>query len=137
MINVEEADAAVKLIAKKFKVVSPHLNERGRRLWAAAEANAIGYGGVAWVARATGIAHSTIGAGKRELRDGGAEIGRIRRRGAGRRSLEKKHPGLVEALLLLVADSTRGDPESALTWTLKSTYLLAKELSEQGFPCSS
>lgn len=106
------------------------MNERMTRLWAAAEAEAIGRGGIAIVARATGIARSTIGVGLREMRDGvdAAQLGRVRREGGGRRRHEEVHPDLVEKLLKLVDPATRGDPESGLRWTNKSTRALSDEM---------
>ena len=106
------------------------MDERMTRLWAAAEAEAIGRGGIAIVSRATGIARSTIGIGARELRDGvdAGRIVKVRRKGGGRRPHEEVHPDLVPALLKLVAPATRGDPESSLRWTSKSTHVLSAEM---------
>lgn len=106
------------------------MDERMRRRWAAAEAEAVGRGGIVIVSRATGIARSTIGIGLRELRDavGGEDIVSVRRRGGGRKPHEEVHPDLVQALLKLVDPATRGDPESSLRWTHKSTYLLSAEM---------
>jgi hypothetical protein len=106
------------------------MDERMTRLWAASEAEAIGRGGIAIVSRATGIARSTIGIGARELRDGvdADRIVKVRRKGGGRRPHEEVHPDLVPALLKLVAPATRGDPESSLRWTSKSTHVLSAEM---------
>ena len=106
------------VVQRKFRSLAPALTERSRRLWAGCEAEAIGYGGVALVAAATGMAISTVRKGRDELRrTGPAEnLVKERRRGAGRHSLEKKHPELVESLHRLVAPLTRGDPESSLRW---------------------
>ena len=106
------------------------MDERMTRLWAAAEAEAIGRGGIAIVSRATGIARSTIGIGARELRDGvdADRIVKVRRKGGGRRPHEEVHPDLVPALLKLVAPATRGDPESSLRWTSKSTHVHSAEM---------
>jgi hypothetical protein len=120
----------IETIRKKFEVVSPALGERALRLWAGAEADAIGRGGVAWVAKATGMAISTVRKGRDEGRRGDAlPLGRERRPGAGRKSLEEKDPELVAALEALVSPLTRGDPESPLRWTLKSVRVLARELT--------
>ena len=107
-------------IVAKFVVMSPVLNERARRLWAAAESMAIGYGGDALVSAATGLARETIRKGRRELAVG------VRRRAAfagpgpaGR--IEQTQPGLTAALERLVDPLTRGDPTSPLRWTCKST----------------
>lgn len=122
-------------IQKKFKVIEPLLSERARRLWAGAEADAIGRGGVALVAAATGIAISTVRKGRDEGRRGESlPPGRSRRAGGGRKRLEKKDPGLVAMLESLVSPVTRGDPESPLRWTLKSVRALARELTLANHP---
>ena len=106
-------------------------------MFAAAEAKAAGYGGIAAVFRATGIAPSTIGRGLRELADGsGAPLDQIRRRGGGRKSLTEHDPDLVQALLALVEPTERGDPETPLRWTCKSLRRLAAELGAQGHSIS-
>lgn len=106
------------------------MDERMTRLWAAAEAETLGYGGIAIVARATGIAPSTIGVGLRELRGEAAPgaLVTVRRRGGGRRPHEVAHPELLDALKRLVDPATRGDPESPLRWTSKSTARLSLEM---------
>jgi hypothetical protein len=106
------------------------LNERSRRVWAAAEAQALGYGGASLVSQATGISRSTISRGRKETRARrGAPEGRIRRPGGGRKSATRLDPRLKQALEALVDPGSRGDPESPLRWTCKSTRLLARELS--------
>src|SRR5215469_1710356 len=98
-------------VGQRYALLSPHLDERERRLFAATEANGIGYGGIAAVARITGMAPSTIGRGRRDLAEGvRLEAGRIRRAGGGRKSLVTTDPGLVPALLALVEPTERGDP---------------------------
>ncbi len=124
-------------IVGKYAVVGPALDERGRRLWAAAESRAIGYGGDAVVSAATGLARQTIRIGRREVEDGVPVTGRIRRPGAGRPRIERTQPGVIEALERLVDPVTRGDPGSALRWTCKSRAKLAAALSSQGLPVSS
>jgi hypothetical protein len=122
---------------ERFASLSPHLDERGRRLYAATEANSAGYGGIAAVSRITGIAPSTIGRGRSELADEvGLEAGRLRRPGGGRKSLVASDPALLPALLALVEPTERGDPMSALRWTCKSLRRLAEELAAQGHPVS-
>jgi hypothetical protein len=109
------------------------LNERSRRLWAASEAAALGHGGASLVARATGISRSTITRGLREARAGEkVEEGRVRRAGGGRKSASAIDPSLRAALEGLVDPGSRGDPESPLQWTSKSTRALAGELSAEG-----
>ena len=125
------------LIVAKFVAVSPVLDERARRLWCAAESNAIGYGGDALVSEATGIARETIRRGRREIEQGIEATGRIRRPGAGRPSLKNAQPGLKAALEALVDPVTRGDPMSPLRWTCKSRAKLAAALQKQGWSISS
>ena len=124
-------------IVGKFLVMSPLLDERARRLWAAAESLAIGYGGDALVSSATGLARETIRNGRRELAEGTAPTGRIRRPGAGRPSLEVDQPGLTAALERLVDPLTRGDPTSPLRWTCKSRAQLTAALTADGWRVSS
>ena len=125
-------------LAEKFGRIRPHLNEASLRLWAANEALALGYGGVSAVARATELSRTTIHAGMAELARAAVaqEPNRIRRSGAGRKKLTAKDPGLLGALNKLVDPVTRGDPESPLRWTSKSTTKLAQELKASGHPVS-
>jgi hypothetical protein len=120
-------------IRERFSALSPHLNERERRLLAATEATAAGYGGIAAVSQATGIAASTIGRGLKELAGGAAAVlDRVRRTGGGRKPLMVTDPGLLTDLLALVEPGERGDPMSPLRWTCKSLRQLAAELSARG-----
>jgi len=111
------------------------MDERVRRQWAAAEARELGWGGVTMVAEATGLSRTTISAGLRELELPSAERSvealRVRRPGGGRKPLAAADPGLVAALEALIEPTTRGDPESPLRWTCKSTRRLADELTRQ------
>jgi hypothetical protein len=108
------------------------LDERGRRLWAGTEAHAIGYGGVAAVARATGMAISTVRKGRDEARAGARPTDVVKvRRSSGPRPYEVAHPEVWPALEKLIDPVTRGDPESPLRWTCKSTHVLAEELFVQ------
>jgi len=106
------------------------MDERARRLWAGTEADALGWGGVATVARATGLAISTVRKGRDEVRAGadGDDLVRVRRKGGGRRAFEVHHPDAWSRLEKLVDPVTRGDPESPLRWTCKSTRALAQEM---------
>jgi hypothetical protein len=124
-------------VVEKFAAVAPLLDERARRLWAAAESRAIGFGGDTLVSAATGLARQTIRNGRRELEEGPVEAGRIRRPGAGRPLLEAKQPGLRAALEQLVDPLTRGDPMSPLRWTCKSKAKLAAALTAQGWRVSA
>jgi len=121
-------------IAARFETLSPFLDERERRLFAASEARAAGRGGVAAVSRATGIARSTIGRGLADLRTGAVRLGaRIRRAGGGGQPAIEMQPGLLEALDELVQSAIRGDPEAVLLWVSKSQRHLSAALAERGF----
>jgi hypothetical protein len=123
---------AEKSVREKWRQLKATMNERARRLWAGAEAGAIGYGGVAAVARATGMAISTVRKGRDEVRAGAhlAEVIKVRR-STGKRPYELTHPEVWPALEKLVDPVTRGDPESPLRWTCKSTTVLSAELFAQ------
>lgn len=125
-------------IREKFETITHSLNERSRRLWAASEALSLGRGGIATVARATGIGRATIVRGIKEIgnKDGSAPEHKIRRGGGGRKSLESKDASLLKALSSLVDPETRGDPESPLLWTTKSTRNLAEHLGKIGYGIS-
>jgi transposase len=121
-------------IRERWLIVRDELDERARRLWAAAEARSHGRGGIAAVVRATGISEATVRRGVAEVASGErAPEGRIRRPGAGRPSIEEREPGLPEALLALLEGATRGDPESPLLWTSRSVANLTGALRAQGF----
>jgi transposase len=120
-----------------FELVSPRLDERQRRLLAAAAARALGRGGITLVARAVGMSRQTVYDGLADLDDPtGLAAGRARRPGGGRRRLTERDPGLVAALEALVDPDTRGDPTSPLRWTCKSTAQLARALTARGHPVS-
>ena len=118
------------MIRQKFDRLAGAMDERVRRLWVGAEADAIGYGGIATVARATGLAISTVTIGRNEVRAGARDddLVNVRRRGAGRPFYEDACPELLPTLEKLVDPVTRGDPESPLRWTCKSTHVLSEEL---------
>ncbi len=120
-------------ISRRYEAVGPALTERGRRLFAAAEAMTAGFGGVSAVSEVTGIARSTINRGIAEI-DAGVDCGkgRVRRAGGGRRKLRERDPGLVGDLKALVEPATRGDPERPLLWTSKSLRHLTVALGERG-----
>jgi len=124
-------------IVAKFAVMAPVLDERTRRLWAAAESVAIGYGGDALVSAATGLARETIRHGRHELAAGASATTRIRRVGAGRPAIGQTQPGLTAALEGLVEPLTRGDPMSPLRWTCKSRAKLTAALTTDGWRVSS
>jgi hypothetical protein len=119
-------------LRRKFAAVWPLLDERARRLMAASEAMALSYGGVSAIHRACGLSRKAIANGIKEIRGRVVlEPGRIRRRGAGRKRLTDRDPGLLAALDRLVEPGTRGDPESPLRWVCKSTRVLARELTRR------
>jgi hypothetical protein len=121
------------MIRRKYRTLKASLNERSRRVWAVTEARALGYGGASLVARATGISRSTIVRGAQELRSRRtAKAGRVRKAGGGRKRATAIDAGLRAALERLVDPVSRGDPESALRWTCKSTRQLATELTAKG-----
>src|SRR5712691_2851359 len=120
-----------------FRAVWPLLDERARRLMAASEAKSLGYGGVSLVCRACGLSRRAIANGIREIDEGIAlPAGRIRRPGAGRKSLVASDPRLVNTLEGMIVDQSRGDPESPLRWTCKSTRVLAAALTRRHHPVS-
>jgi hypothetical protein len=126
------------IVKQKFTALASSFNERTRRLWAATEANAIGYGGVSIVARATGISRRAIQAGQHEIAAGvSLPEGKSRRPGGGRKSALHHQPDLPQLLEALVEPLTIGDPMSPLRWTCKSTRTLAAELTAGGHPASS
>jgi transposase len=127
------------VLAATFTAILPHLNERQRRLLLGAAARALGRGGPIRVAKTSGVSRPTVDAGIRELAQPGGpqQSGRVRRPGAGRRRLVERDPGLLEALDRLVDPDTRGDPESPLRWTCKSTRQLARALTREGHPVSA
>jgi transposase len=131
------AEGVGESLAAKFEVLLPHLDERQRRLLLAAEARALGHGGIRLVARAAGVREATVSLGVSELDSGEAPLGRVRRRGGGRKRVADTDPGLRPALLALVEPGTRGDPMSPLRWTTKSTRKLAAELTARGHRISA
>ena len=125
------------VIVAKYAAVEGVLDERARRLWAAAESRAIGYGGDSVVSAATGMSRCTIRRGRREIESGVEASQRLRAAGAGRPGIEQSQPGLKDALEGLVDPLTRGDPTSPLRWTCKSRAKLAAALSKAGWKVSS
>lgn len=102
------------VVAAKFEVILPHLDERQRRMLTGAEAPSLGHGGIRVVARAAGVREATLSVGARGLVSGQASLGRIRRPGAGRKRVVDRNPAVREALLTLVKPDVRGDPMSVL-----------------------
>jgi hypothetical protein len=139
MCRVAIADGDEAALAGKFAVMRPFLDERGWRVYLGTEANALGYGGVAAVARAAGASETTVAKGAAEAADRGAlpvlERGRSRRAGAGRPRAEEVQPGLRGALDGLLEDGKRGDPGSPLTWSVLSLRDLERAMAALGLRC--
>ena len=128
-------------LGQRFAQLSPYLDERLRRLWAAAEAQSLGFGGAVAVARCTGVSRRAITVGCRELKQARqaktpTKVMRIRRAGGGRKKATDKDPRLLGALRELVEPATRGDPENPLRWTSKSVRHLAAALKARGLSAS-
>ena len=125
-----DADA----IRQRWEAVGTDLDERRRRLFAAAEVRTAGWGGLAAVSQITGLARSTINRGEDDLDAAPLPKGRVRRAGAGRRPLCETNPGLLGALKSLVEPATLGDPMRPLIWVSKSLKKLAAALTDMGDP---
>jgi Rhodopirellula transposase DDE domain len=124
-------------LVQKFQSLWPHLDERGRRITAAAEAIAIGRGGISVVQRACGLSRPTIANGIREIQEHRVLfLGRVRNTGAGRKPVEIHDPKIIEAMEKMIDSGTRGDPESPLKWVTKSTRSIAAELTKKNHPIS-
>ncbi|MGH2643648.1 MAG: ISAzo13 family transposase [Chitinophagaceae bacterium] len=119
---------------KKFEQMLPYLNEKQRRLYLSLEAEAIGRGGKALVSKLTGISRPTINKGAQELsgKQSSSIAEGVRHSGGGRKKLIESNTELLEALERLVEPLSRGNPESALRWTIKSVRTLSEELNGQG-----
>ena len=123
-------------LKEKYKSLFPHLNERQRRIVAAADARESERGGITAVAVASGLSRPTIHKGIKELRQKPLPPERIRQSGGGRKKVEEKDPSILKALELLIDPATRGDPMSPLRWTCKSTRQLAWAMEKQGYEIS-
>ena len=135
-LNMEYDETALRL---RIETMLPELNERQRRLFLAAEAKAIGYGGITKVSRISGVSRVTITQGIYELEDGSGsstELIQSRKREGGRKPAEEKQPGIREALEELVEAHTRGDPTALLIWTSKSVRNLSAALGDKGYAAS-
>jgi hypothetical protein len=122
---------------EKYAAIFPRLDERQRRLIAAADALFLGRGGVSRVSRASGLSRTTIHRGRTELDAGSSADRHIRKAGGGRKRMAEQDPALLQALEALVEPLTRGDPMSPLRWTCKSTRQLAEALRQRGHPISA
>src|SRR3954468_8147785 len=123
-------------LERKFVTLFPRLDERQRRLLAAAEARSLGYGGIRRVSRVCGLSHATIQKTLKELDPPPDSEGRVRRPGGGRKKLREKTPAILNALETLIAPETRGGPMSPLRCTGKRTRQLAEVLAKSGFALS-
>jgi transposase len=123
-------------LERKFATILPCLDERQRRLLAAAEARSLGYGGITRVSKASGISRPTIQAALKRLDTPALPSDRVRGIGGGRKKARDKNPAILAALEKLIAPETRGDPMSPLRWTCKSTRQLADALAQRGLAVS-
>lgn len=120
-------------LQKKIEKLLPFLNEKQRRLYLATEAQALGRGGKTLIATIASISRPTLNKAEKELESsGGTQTGRIRKEGGGRKKITQTDPTILKDLEALVEPVSRGDPESALRWTIKSTRTLAEALAEEG-----
>ncbi len=132
MIN-EARQALITEVGQRYSMVCRYLSERAKRIWAASEALTIGWGGNSIVCEATGLSRVTITKGKKEIQQGiDQDTSRIRQKGGGRKKVTTHAPQLIKDLDALIDPCTRGDPQSPLRWTCKSTYKLSEALTEQG-----
>ena len=122
-------------IQSTYDLLAPHMSERARRLWAASQAKTLPYGGVSLVSSATGLSRTTIHAGLSEIAQPIKDT-RVRQAGGGRKKITEKQPDITEQLELLIEPFSRGDPQSPLRWTCKSTRNLAQELTLRGYPAT-
>jgi transposase len=127
-------DAIIRNVREKYRLMSPSFTERTRRLWCAVESSQLGWGGISIVHHATGLSITTIRRGIKELEDT-PELSPLQSRlsGGGRKKITEHYPDLPDALEALIAPVMRGDPESPLRWTCKSTRRLADELKYVGY----
>ena len=133
-LQKQEVIAQVK---QRHGLMAAHLSEKDKRLWVASESITIGRGGDTIVSQATGISRVTISKGKKEIASTpGKSVSRVRKAGGGRKRLVDKNPTLIKALDMLIDPLTRGDPESPLRWTCKSTYKLSEALRLKGYKVS-
>lgn len=124
-------------VRERYAALAAQMNERSLRLWAGAEANCLGRGGVRGVAAVTGLAINTVRRGIAEISGQlNADSERVRRMGGGRKQIKDQHPEILPVLESLVAPLTRGDPMRPLRWTCKSVRRLAKELKVEGYDVS-
>jgi biotin operon repressor len=137
--KINMSESSIDIVREKYSKINFCLNEKSRRIWAATEASSLGWGGISIVSKATGISRTTITKGLEEIRQLGSQnenktpVSYLRATGGGRKKLTDKYPNLLTDLKLLVDSATRGDPESPLLWSSKSSYKLAHELKRKGY----
>ena len=137
IVKIQRWKTVDTITEKRIKAMLPFLDEKQRRIYLAAEAESIGFGGVKAVHELTGISKTTIIKGKKELRDSNdADDGRIRKGGGGRKSITEKYTGINAEIENLVNCETFGNPENVLLWTTKSLRNIEKALNEKGFEVS-
>ncbi len=136
MMKPEKREALVAQVKQRHEAIHAHLSEKAKRIWAASEAITIGRGGDTIVSEATGISRVTITKGKADSKAKNDNNDRIRKSGGGRKRLVNAHPEIVDDLDKMIAPLTRGDPESSLRWTCKSTYKLSEALKAKGHQIS-
>jgi hypothetical protein len=129
-------DSPLVAMKKTYLLLSPHLDERIRRLWCAAQAQAIGHGGITRVQEVTGVSRPCIARGLKDLAAAPPPIGAVRQPGGGRKRVTEHDPALFAALDALIEPTQRGDPMRGLRWTCKSTRNLARELTATGHAVS-
>ncbi len=129
-------DSTTVAMKKTYLLLSPHLDERLRRLWCAAQAQAIGHGGITRVQEVTGVSRPCITRGLKDLAVAPLPVGVIRQPGGGRKRVTENDPALLAALDALIDPTQRGDPMRGLRWTCKSTRNLARALTTQGHAVS-
>lgn len=130
------SDHDIHTVKTRYAAIRPFLNEKGRRLWAAAESSAYGRGGISLVCKATGLSTATVHKGIKEFNDSSLQTDRVRKKGAGRKKSKDTQEGLLKALDDLVDPTAKGNPMSPLRWTSKSVRNLSDALGKQGFQVS-
>lgn len=127
----------IAIIKEKYTSISGELNERSKRIWAASEAKSLGYGGVTKVHKATGISRSTIHLGMKEISRGFSDLIKgVRKKGAGRKSLESNNVELIELIETIADINSIGDPDNPLRWTTKSLRNITKVINSKGIKIS-
>ena len=125
---------AENIIRLKYQKIFPTLNERSRRYWAATEAYAHGWGGIAIVGKATGLSKATIHKGLKEIQNRNSlDFNRLRKNGGGRKKIIDQQPNILDAIESIVDPTSRGDPESPLRWSSKSVRKICKQLNTQNY----